>query len=68
MKAFFFSILVTLAYGQMDTSCRDFSYDLCELNEHSNITWSGNTESSQECQNKCIELGEKCQIFQFNLQ
>ena len=64
MKAFFISTLVTLTLGQ---SCRDFSYDLCDFDENG-IIWSGNTESSKECQNKCIEIGENCQIFQFNLQ
>ena len=66
MKAFFISTLLTLTLGQ---SCRDFSFDLCEFDEDGNgILWSGNTESSQECQNKCKEIGQNCQIFRFNLQ
>ena len=67
MKAFLVSAFVTLTLGQ---TCRDFSYDLCDFNENA-IIWSGNTLSSQECQNKCKELdqnGLNCQIFQFNLQ
>ena len=64
---FWTAFLISIQGQDLNTACRKFSYDLCDFDENAILDSWNSVQSSQDCQDRCME-NDKCQTFRFNLQ